>query len=512
MSRLISVCCALLLLALTVLPAGATDAPPEAVLEGEVTDPEGLPVSGALVSAVATASPDTVVASTETGTDGTWALDVEDGTYHVHVADPDGMHADEWWDDRDAPVDVVEVADGEGPSDPLETVLDEGAVLQGVVTGPQGPISDASVRVERTPFWSRQAVTDSDGSFILEGLPPQSHEVLVTADGHAPGIFEVDLGAESPTDVAYRLMRTPDGVERVAGPDRIATAVEASRRGFFRADTVVVADAGSFPDALAAAALAAHVDGPLLLVGDRTPAIVLTELRRLRAQDAVIVGAVGAVPLIVQEELRREGLEVRRIAGDSRFDTAGLIAREVGAPDGLAIVASGGTFADALSIAPYAAANGIPVVLTGTDRLNADAAAALDALGVERTLVVGGSAAVSDEVLAELPSPQRLAGRTRYETSLEIARHWASEDASFAVISVATGRDYPDALAAGPVAALSRGPLLLVDGLDAEVPGDTYRYLAEHHGDIDGAHAFGGTAVLVPDVLERLASALRGRP
>jgi putative cell wall-binding protein len=507
--RVVIAYCALLL-TLTALPAGAASLPAEDVLEGSVVDAEGLPLAGARVSAVRAGAPDVVVAGTDTAEDGSWALDLEDGSYHVHIADPAGPHVDEWWDDRREPLDAVEISDGDGPTEPLETALAEGVVLRGTVTSPDGPLAGALASVDRTAFWQRQATADQDGRFVLRGLPEGRQTVRVTAPGHAAVVQEVELTAAEPLEAGYRLLPVPDDVQRVSGRERVATAVEASRRGFATARTVVIADAGSFPDALAAAALAAHVDGPLLLVGPRLTPAVVDELRRLQAQDAVVVGAVGAVPLVVQEELRREGLAVRRVAGDSRFDTAALIALEVGAPDGVAIVANGGTFADALSVAPYAAANGMPVLLTGPDRLNVDAAAALASLGVERTIVVGGTGAVADAVLAELPSPQRLAGRTRYDTSLEIARHWAAEDASLEVVSFATGRDYPDALAAGPVAALARGPLLLVDGVDPAVPEATYRYLAERHDAIAGAYAFGGTAVMAPAVLDRLAGALQG--
>src|SRR5690606_32056845 len=55
-------------------------------------------------------------------------------------------------------------------------------------------------------------------------------------------------------------------LERGAGPDRIATAVAASREGYpTRATTVVLARADAYPDALAGAPLAHARGGPLLL-------------------------------------------------------------------------------------------------------------------------------------------------------------------------------------------------------------------------------------------------------
>jgi lactocepin len=309
---------------------------------------------------------------------------------------------------------------------------------------------------------------------------------------------------------SQRVAVRPTGVERVAGADRVATAVAASQRAFDRADVVVLAAAGSFADALAAAPLAARLGGPLLLVGPRATPVLLDELARLGAVEAVVVGAVGAVPLIVNDELTRAGVQVRRIAGESRFDTAALVAREVGSADGRAVVVNSGAFADALSIAPYAAAEGIPILLTPVDQEVGDTSEVLVELGITETLVIGGAAAVSERLLATLPSPTRIAGATRYATSVAVAEHWAADGMVLETIHVATGRDFPDALAAGPLAALARGPLLLVDGRDPSIPADTYAWLEARADDIEGAYVFGGGAVVTDAVVDRLRRAIGG--
>jgi putative cell wall-binding protein len=513
--RLLSLCLAALLMLSSLPGAAAAQEDPAADqtgLTGVVTDPDGQPVPEAVVTAVHADDVDEPVADTTTDTDGAWELALDDGEYHLHVAAE--RYADQWWDDRGEPVDVVTVGaerdDGDDAGDDEIVVeLRAGARITGTVEGPDGPLEGAQVRVERTPFSIVVVETDADGEFMLTGLRGGTHAVVVDAgERFTTGFLEVEVDAGAVADTAYVLRPKPDGVERVAGADRVATAVAASRRGFTVAPTVVLADARSFPDALAAAPLAASVGGPLLLVGPRLTPTVLDELHRLGTQEVIVVGAIGAVPLIVSEELRRAGLEVRRIAGDSRFDTAALIARDIGASDGRAIVVSGWSFADALSVAPYAAAQRIPILLTGPDSIHPDTAEVLRELEVTETVVVGGSAVVSDEALGSLPAPTRVGGEDRYATSRAVAEFWAERDASFEVLHVATGRDYPDALAAGPVAGLSRGPLLLIDGLDPAVAEETYALVADRAEDIDGIYAFGGTAVLSDAVLERLRTAL----
>lgn len=58
------------------------------------------------------------------------------------------------------------------------------------------------------------------------------------------------------------------------------------------------------------------------------------------------------------------------------------------------------------------------------------------------------------------PTVTRLSGDTRYETAVEISKY--AYDGDVYGVTVASGADFPDALAAGPVADNREGPLLLV--------------------------------------------------
>lgn len=61
------------------------------------------------------------------------------------------------------------------------------------------------------------------------------------------------------------------------------------------------------------------------------------------------------------------------------------------------------------------------------------------------------------------PSPVRIAGDDRYATAAAISRSVFSGESATPVAYIATGEDFPDALAAGPAAAVQGGPLLLVN-------------------------------------------------
>jgi putative cell wall-binding protein len=86
---------------------------------------------------------------------------------------------------------------------------------------------------------------------------------------------------------------------------------------------------------------------------------------------------------------------------------------------------------------------------------------------------------------------QRIQGANRYETSQNLASVFYGLDAA-PVSYVATGTNFPDALAAGPAAANNGGPVILVPGSSTSADGNTLDLLA----DLQTQHVViaGGTA------------------
>ncbi len=217
----------------------------------------------------------------------------------------------------------------------------------------------------------------------------------------------------------------------------------------------------------------------------------------------------------VVAELTAAGLTVERIGGGDRTETAALVADAIGgAPDGTAVIASGGSFADALAIAPIAAAQGLPIYLTGGDGLSGATTEALAAHGVDRVIIVGGTAAVDEGVEEDLAEAgvevaERLGGATRYATAVTILEWAAANGANLTELLVATGTDFPDALTAGAYGARTDRLVLLVDGralLDGQ-PGEGF--LAGTGDDTELVVLLGGEAAIAAGVEDALARALR---
>lgn len=248
-------------------------------------------------------------------------------------------------------------------------------------------------------------------------------------------------------------------VDRLSGKNRYETAVEVSQKGWDKADTVLIARGDDFADALAASPLAYKYDAPILLTETKKlTAATKEEIKRLGASRVIILGGTGAVSDTVQKELSKDlKVWVKRISGQNRFETASQVASELGGNSDTAIITYGFNYPDAIAIAPYAAKNGIPILLTQKDSIPAATSAAL--ANKANTIIAGGTGVVSAEVEKNLKNPTRISGKNRFETSLKIATEL---DEVKDKVFVSTGYGFADALTGSVLAAKNDAPVLLV--------------------------------------------------
>ena len=194
-----------------------------------------------------------------------------------------------------------------------------------------------------------------------------------------------------------------------------------------------------------------------------------------------------------------------RLAGADRYATAVAIVRDAfpAGPVPVVFIATGSAFADALAAGPAADALGGPVLPVRKDGVPADVRGELTRLQPARIVVLGGSNAISDAVVAELRTltpgtVSRLAGVDRYATAAQVAT--TSFSAPVRQVLVATGATFADALAGGAVGAHTDSPVLLVSR--TSVPAETAAALqALRPRDIT---VLGGTAAVSDSVLQGL--------
>jgi hypothetical protein len=177
-----------------------------------------------------------------------------------------------------------------------------------------------------------------------------------------------------------------------------------------------------------------------------------------------------------------------------------------------AVLARSDTFADALGGTALAIQNNGPLLLTPTASLDKGVEAELTRILQPHSTVyvLGGTAALSPTVANRLTalgfSVQRLSGDNRYATAVAIAGAISGTPHQNHSVLIATGADYPDALAAGVAAGQERylnpsvdrngvggGVVLLTDGKN--MPKETAAYLSQIDPHVQRVYAVGGQAV-----------------
>lgn len=182
-------------------------------------------------------------------------------------------------------------------------------------------------------------------------------------------------------------------------------------------------------------------------------------------------------------------LRTDRIAGTDRYATSAAIS-QAAYPNAesaeVVVLARADHFADALAGGPLAAALDGPLLLSTPSMVPATIVSEIKrVLPAGGTVyLLGGQAAISSAVESQVKAlgfeTTRLAGSDRYSTAAAIARAHPDPRAVF----IATGQNYPDALAAVPAAAAIGGVILLSDGgllptasrNELETLGDAPRY------------------------------------
>ena len=250
---------------------------------------------------------------------------------------------------------------------------------------------------------------------------------------------------------------------RLAGSDRVGTAVEISKHAFPQpfasGGSVYLARKDVFADAVAAGSL---TDGPVLLVPScgTVPTVVTAEVARLAPARVVALGGTGAVCDQVLADVagsRATG----RLAGANRYTTALAIAgerlRQGPAPE--VYLATGADSPDAVAGGQLTRG---PILLTdGTDAVNLTVRDVVSSQAKpNRVVALGGTSVVTDATLRSVANgimSGRLAGQSRHVTAAAIAMREFREDAD--TVYLARGDVYADAVASG---ALADGPVLLV--------------------------------------------------
>lgn len=192
----------------------------------------------------------------------------------------------------------------------------------------------------------------------------------------------------------------------------------------------------------------------------------MDEIKRLNAKNIIIIGGHKSVSQNIEDYLKKT-YNTSRIGGKDRFDTAGIIAKNIFAKTdnhNKAIIASGELYPDALCISTLATKENIPILLTGKKYLPEFTSNFILNNKINSLIYTGGYKTV-DKIIEEKTSKLgaktliRYGGYDRFETSAIIAEA-IRKDSKYALY--ASGENFADALISGYLGAKLESPTLLV--------------------------------------------------
>jgi putative cell wall-binding protein len=340
-------------------------------------------------------------------------------------------------------------------------------------------------------------------------------------------IIEVQAYTGSGNAVFEKHDLTVPGVQRIAGANRYEVAANISKEMFpGGTGTVIITRGDLFTDALSGGALASLEGAPILLADYKTqtlPTAIQNEIKRLKADRAIILGGPGSVSTNVENQLKALGVtDIQRIAGKNRFDVSAQIADRVfsafqdlpsNQQPNTAIVASGLVFPDALSASSPSGYYMMPILQVTKDTVPTEIDNFIKThTNVKNFIIVGGPGTVSTTVESKLNNiaasqggiVERISGANRFEVSVNTAKFFGM-DTKLHVF--ASGLNFPDALSGGPFAAFIGAPMMLTPA--NSLPQTTIDYLNNNVPQKDGFYILGGTGSVSATVESQLKSMVK---
>ena len=178
---------------------------------------------------------------------------------------------------------------------------------------------------------------------------------------------------------------------------------------------------------------------------------------------------IGVVNADKQNTQQEKSQQVTRISGKDRITTSVEISKSAYTTSENVVLASGFNFADALSAGQLASALDAPLLLSSQDKLDSQTKNEIERLKAKKVFVVGGDNAISktgiDTTLkSEKIDVTRLEGQDRYSTSQKVMEK-TKEIINPEYLLIASGKNFPDALAATGFFVNHKSVMVLSDGV-----------------------------------------------
>lgn len=241
-------------------------------------------------------------------------------------------------------------------------------------------------------------------------------------------------------------------VDYIAGKNRYETAAMISDK--LKYSTAIIVNGLSIADGLSASGLSGTLNAPILLTTSNSlPNATIKKLSNV--EKIYLIGGNGAISPKIETELKNLGKKTIRLGGKDRYSTSYAVADEISKIKSISEIyyVNGLTGeADAMSIAPVAAKNANPVILTDgkTTKYRKDI----------KSYAIGGTGVLKPyfDSFAE-----RISGKNRFETNRKVIKKFFSDKKH---VNLSKSHELIDALTAS---ALKEPVVLINDSSDKSV-------------------------------------------
>ncbi|MCH4199696.1 MAG: cell wall-binding repeat-containing protein [Clostridium tyrobutyricum] len=305
---------------------------------------------------------------------------------------------------------------------------------------------------------------------------------------------------------------------RVGGTDRYETAAKVATTNFTTSDNVVLVSGEGYADSVSASVLAKKLDAPIVLTGSKTlDANAKSAIETLKAKNVYIIGGTGSISQDIEDGLKSD-YTVTRLGGQDRYATNLAIANklvDLGVSKSNIIAVAGTGFADALSVAPVAAADNEILLLTknDTDAMKATADFAKDS----NVTVVGTTNVVNGDIYNQLNADKRIdGGADRFATNINVLKAFDNDlkaDKLYVANATQANPDnlYADALVASAIAGKYSAPLVLVDKDGSTGTTNAINYIGTKATKDTDLQVVGGTGVISDATVQSIEDAVKDK-
>ena len=260
----------------------------------------------------------------------------------------------------------------------------------------------------------------------------------------------------------------------------------------------IIASGMNYPDALSAAPLAKLYNAPIILTDNNTlNENAIIELKRLNTKIVYLIGGEGVISKNVEQSIKAMNIECIRICGNDRYETSVEIAKQLPYSKKIFLV-NADNYCDALSIAPLAAKNGEPILLTEKDQLPKCVLDYINSRKIDDICVIGDNNLISDDSLIAFKNVIRIYGNDTYERNINILNKHINTF-NLNTVFIASGENFPDALAATALAANDGSPILLISNEKAMLASN---FIKNHIYNIKNIVILGGDSILPLNMLK----------